>query len=171
MKSSKLGDIRQTASDGVEILRQLGTPGVQETLDKVGKMTVNIKELMEIMNSPGWVKNIENIRKISEDTNNSFSKLEDTFSSIKETGVIEGAKEMMSSVKKTIASFNPQGDAGQELKDMGSTFKEVLYSIKILVDEIRNTVGDSRTSDTIHELQQTVKSVKSSYQTIKKGVK
>jgi hypothetical protein len=31
----KLKDIRDIASDAVEIMRELGTPGVQETLDSV----------------------------------------------------------------------------------------------------------------------------------------
>ena len=34
-KTGKLHDIKQTASDAVEIMRQIGTPGVQESMDKV----------------------------------------------------------------------------------------------------------------------------------------
>lgn len=168
MKSSKLGDIRQTVSDGVEILRQLGTPGVQETLDKVGKMTVNIKEIMETMKSPEWVQNIKNIRKVAEELTNSSSKIENAFMSIKETGLFEGAKDLMSSAKKTMDAFNSDNQTGQEIS---STFKETIYSIKLLVDELRLTIDDSRRSDTIHELQQTVKVGNNVYQTIKKGVK
>lgn len=164
--TSKLGDIKQTASDSVEILRQLGTPRVQETLDKVGKMTITVKEIMQSMESPHWVQNIENIRKITEEMNNASTKMENTIRSVKETGVFESAKDMMDSAKKTIDAFNINGEKGQEMKEMGSTFKEMINSIKLLIDELRAGVVESRT-----DVQQAVKEVKDAYQIVMKGVK
>jgi hypothetical protein len=48
-RQGKLKDIRDTASDAVEILRELGTPGVQESLDKAKEMAIIAKEIMETM--------------------------------------------------------------------------------------------------------------------------
>src|SRR5690349_14020371 len=105
MGSSKLGDIKETASDTVEILRQLGTPGVQETLDKVKSMTVTVKEIMETMKSPEWVQNMENIRKIVDDVDRSSERMENTVRQMKETGVFDEAKTLMQSARKTMNAF------------------------------------------------------------------
>ena len=64
-KTGKLHDIKQTASDAVEIMRQIGTPGVQETMDKVRQTATIAKDVMESLKSPEMVRNKENFRLIS----------------------------------------------------------------------------------------------------------
>ena len=57
-------------------------------------MTITVKEIMQSMESPHWVQNIEYIRKITEEMNNVSTKMENTIRSVKETGVFESAKDM-----------------------------------------------------------------------------
>ena len=65
----KLSDIKETASDAVEIMRELGTPGVQETFDIIREVAITAKEIMETMKAPEWQRNMENIRMISQNFN------------------------------------------------------------------------------------------------------
>jgi hypothetical protein len=169
--TSKLGDIKQTASDAVEILRQLGTPGVQETLDKVGKMTITAKEIMQSMESPQWVQNIDNIRKMTEEMSAASSKMENTVRSMRETGVFESAKSLIDSATKTMDAFSVNGEKGQDMKEMTFAFKEMIQSIKLLLDEVRATVIETRTSGAIHEVQQTAKEVRNAFPIVRKGAK
>lgn len=61
MVGGKLNDIKETVSDAVEIMREIGTPGVQETFDQIREIAIIGKEIMEVMQTPGWQKNLENI--------------------------------------------------------------------------------------------------------------
>ena len=104
-KTSKLHGIKETASDAVEIMRQIGTPGVQESMDKVRETATIAKEIMEALKTPEIVKNIENIRLISENMNEASTKMQNTMNQLKETGVIDEAKELIKSTKSKINSF------------------------------------------------------------------
>src|SRR3989337_2545717 len=131
-KSGKLHDIKETASDAVEIMRQIGTPGVQESLDKVRQTATIAKEIMEALKTPEIVKNIENIRLISENINEAFTKMQNTMKQLKETGVIDEAKELIKSAKSKIDSFGGGGEggiSGHDLRDVTTAVKEMLESI------------------------------------------
>jgi hypothetical protein len=168
---SKLGDIKETASDTVEILRQLGTPGVQETLDKVKSMTVTVKEIMETMKSPEWVQNMENIRRIVDDVNSSSERMENTIREMKETGVFEEAKMFMQSTRKTMDAFGSADGAmkGQEMRDVLVSVREMIQSIRLLTDELKVAAAESRQSGAIKELTEAARDVSSAYSTIKRG--
>ena len=56
-KPSKQHDIKETASDAVEIMRQIGTPEVQESFDKIRETATIAKEIMEALKTPEIVKN------------------------------------------------------------------------------------------------------------------
>jgi hypothetical protein len=169
-KSSKLHDIKETASDAVEIMRQIGTPAVQESMDKVRQTATIAREIMESLKSPEMVKNIENIRIISESMNEASTKMQNTMIQLKETGVIEEAKELIKSAKSKINSFGVSGEgsiSGQDLRDVTTAVKEMLESIKGLVDELKVTVAYSKKSGTIHNIEDSVKEASSIYNTIK----
>lgn len=169
-KSGKLHDIKETASDAVEIMRQIGTPGVQESMDKVRQTATVAKEIMESLKSPEMVKNIENIRLISENMNEASTKMQNTMNQLKETGVIDEAKELIKSAKGKIDSFGGSGEGsitGQDLRDVTTAVKDMLESIKGLVDELKVTVASSKKSGTIHNVEETVKEASSIYNTIR----
>ena len=169
-KTGKLHDIKETASDAVEIMRQIGTPGVQESLDKVRATATIAKEIMESLKTPEMVKNIENIRMISENMKEASTKMQDTMKQLKETGVIEEAKELIKSAKGKIDAFGGSGEgsiSGQDLRDVTTAVKDMLESIKGLVDELKMTVGSSKKSGTIRNIEETVKEASDIYKTVR----
>lgn len=176
--SSKLSDIRDTASDTVEILRQLGTPGVQETLDKAQSMTVTVKEIMETMKSPEWVQNMDNMRRIVEDMSRSSQAIHDTVREMKDTGVFEDLKGLMQSARRTMDSFSSQEEGGgggqgagivrQDLHGMLVALREMLDSIRSLTEELKAAAAESRQSGAISDLKQAATSLSGAYETVAK---
>lgn len=168
-KTGKLHDIKETASDAVEILRQIGTPGVQESMDKVRQTATIAKEIMESLKSPEMVKNIENIRLITDNMNEASTKMQDTMKQLRETGVIDEAKELIKSAKGKINSFGGSsegGISGQDLRDVTKAVKEMLESIRGLADELKITVASSKKSGTIRNIEEAVKEASDTYKTI-----
>ena len=88
-KTSKLHEIKETASDAVEIIRQIGTPGVQESLNKVKETATSVNDIIQSLKTPEMVKNIENFRLISENINEASTKMQSTMQQLHETGVID----------------------------------------------------------------------------------
>lgn len=171
MGTSKLQDIKETASDAVAILRELGTPGVQETLDKVRDTTMVVKEIMETLKTPEWTQNIDNIRRVVEEMNSSSARMDNTVKQLRESGIIDEAKDLVRSTKNTMDSFNAKGGAGgQELREMGMAFKEMLESIRLLMDELRATTVELKKSNTLNKIEQAVTDASNTYKAVKRGV-
>lgn len=167
-KPSKLREIKETASDAAEIMRQIGNPGVIESLNKVKDTAKVVKEIIQDLNTPEMVKNIDNFRKISENMNEASSKMENTMQHLKETGVIYETSELIKSAKGQINSFSDGGaDSinGQDLREVTAASKEMLFSIKDLMNEITMTVASSKKSVTIHNVKDTMKEASEIYQT------
>ena len=101
-KTSKIHDIKQTASNAVEIMRQIGTPGVQDSLNKVKETATIVNEIIQGLKTPEIVKNIENLRLISENMNEASAKMQNTMQQLRETGVIDEATELIKSTKGKI---------------------------------------------------------------------
>ena len=169
-KTGKLHDIKETASDAVEIMRQIGTPGVQESMDKIRQTATIAKEIMESLKSPEMVRNIENIRLITDNMNEASTKMQNTMKQLKETGVIDEAKELIKSAKGKIDSFGGSGEgglSGQDLRDVATSVKEMLESIKGLADELKITVASSKKSGTFRNIEETVKEATGIYNTVR----
>src|SRR5215213_3713141 len=160
-KEGKLHNIKETASDAVAIMRELGTPGVQESFEVIREIAVIAKEIMETMKTPEWQQNMENIRFITENINSVSTRMDKTTTGLKETGVID-AKGLISAVRSKMDSFgggsdsqqSPGGGAragisGQDLKDLSTSFKEMLEAVKALASELRLTVTESKKSGTM----------------------
>lgn len=175
-KGGKLHDIKETASDAVEIMRELGTPGVQETFDKIREVAITAKEIMETMQSPGWVQNMENIRLISQNFNEASARMDNTMKELKQTGVIDEAKELVKTAKEKIGSFSGGTEGGgggmgmQDLKEMTTAVKEMLESIKGLADELKVTVVESKRSGTIRNVEETTRELSDTYKTVKRNI-
>ncbi|MFL6490346.1 MAG: hypothetical protein ACJ70M_02475, partial [Nitrososphaera sp.] len=133
-KEGKLHNIKETASDAVAIMRELGTPGVQESFEVIREIAVIAKEIMETMKTPEWQQNMENIRVISQNINSVSATMDKTTSGLKETGVVDDAKDLIKVVRSKMDSFGGSsisqqsaggagggearaGISGQDLKD------------------------------------------------------
>jgi len=167
-KTSKLHDIKETASDAVEIIRQIGTLGVQDSLNNVKETATMVNEIIQGLQSPEIVKNIENFRLISENLNEASTKMQNTMQQLRETGVIDEATDLIKSAKGKINSFDDGGEGsinGQDLHDVSTATKEMLVSIKDLMIELKVTVASSKKSGTIRNVEETIKDVSDIYKT------
>src|SRR3712207_4093871 len=108
-KEGKLHDIKETASDAVAIMRELGTPGVQESFEVIRETAKIAKEIMETMRTPEWQQNIENFRLISENMNGVSDRMDRTTAGLKETGIIYDTKELINTVRSKVCSFGGSG--------------------------------------------------------------
>lgn len=183
----KWHDIKETASDAVEIMRELGTPGVRESFDVIKEVAVIAKEIMETMKTPEWQQNMENIRLISENMNNASARMDRATKEIKETGVIDDGKVLIKAIKDKVGSIadskgqqtgatatttttsgGGSGISGQDLKDLSTAIKEMLESIKTLVEELKVTVTESKSSGTMHNIKETFRETTEAYGTVKR---
>lgn len=167
-RQGKLKDIRDTASDAVEILRELGTPGVQESLDKAKEMAIIAKEIMETMKTPEWRQNLENIQLISQNINSASTRMGDTMKELRETGVIENAQQLIKTVRSKLDFLGEGATGNQNIQELTVSFKEMLQSVKGLVDELKLVAVDARKSETIQNVQQTIKEASDAYRTVTK---
>ncbi len=185
-KESKLHDIKETASDAVAIMRELGTPGVQESFEVIREVAKIAKEITETMKTPEWQQNIENIRLISENMNTVSARMDKTAAGLKETGIIDDAKGLINTVKSKMDSFGASTDgeqqsaaaaaatgggggiSGQDLKELSTSFKEMMEAIKALASELRLTVVDSKKSGTVHNIEETFREASDTYRVFKR---
>ncbi len=182
-KEGKLHDIKETASDAVAIMRELGTPGVQESFEVIREVAKIAQEIMETMKTPEWQQNMENIRLISENMNTVSARMDKTAAGLKETGIIDDAKGLIKTVKSKTDSFGASADgeqksaaAGggggggisrQDLKELSTSFKEMLEAIKALAGELRLTVADSKKAGTVHNIEETFSEASDTYRIVK----
>ena len=110
-KPSKLHDIKETASDAVKIMRQIGTPGVFQSFSKIKETATIANEIIQVLKSPEVVKNIENFRLISQNMNEASTKMQNTMQQLKETGIIDESAELVKSAKEKINSFGDGDNA------------------------------------------------------------
>jgi len=153
-KTNKLQDIRETASCAAEIMRQIGTPGVLDSLKNVRETTAKVNEIIQGLQSPEMVKNIENFLLISENMNAASTKIQNTMYQLRESGVIDGTSELINSAKSKINSFGSDDSInGQDLRNMSIATKEMFVSIKDLMNELTVTVASTKESITILNVQ------------------
>ncbi len=178
-KEGKLHDIKETASDAVAIMRELGTPGVQESFETIREVAKIAKEITETMKTPEWQKNMENIRLISENMNSVSARMDRTTAGLKETGIIDDTKELINTVRSKVGSFGGDGQqsaaegggrggvSGQDLKELSTSFKEMLEAVKALASELRLTVAESKKSGTVYNIEETFREASDTYRTLK----
>ena len=136
-KTSKLKEIKETVSGAVEIMHQIRSPGVQESFGNIMDTAKVVKEIIEVLKTPEMVKNIENVRLISENMNDVSARMQNTLRHLEEIGVITEAKGLVKSAKNTMDSFS---GSGQDLHEISASIKDMFKSIRVLVDELRVTV-------------------------------
>ena len=133
-KTSKVKEIKETVSCAVEIIRQIKTPSVLESFGKIMDTGVIAKEIIDALKTPEMVKNIENFRIISENINESSTKMQHMLKQLEATGILNETKGLVQSAKSTVDSIS----TNQDLHEMGTSIKDVFKSVKALVDGFRN---------------------------------
>jgi hypothetical protein len=153
----KLKDIKETASDAVEIIKELGSPEVQESLEKIRETAKTAREIMESLKDPAMVTNIENMRKMAESFENTGQRMENTVKELKNSGVLDETREAIRSAKNTIGSVGDSKNIGETM----DAIKEMLRSISGLMEELKLTVAESKKSGTIHNAEEAIRETRS----------
>lgn len=157
MGEGKLSDIKETTSGAAEIMRLLGTPGVRESLDTARDLTATVKEIMEIMRTPEWVRNIENIgRAIEKMPDMSAAPGDGALGDVR--GLVQSAKKVMDRVAQ-----DEGGLKGRDLQELSQAFKEMLQSFKLLADELAAAAAESSRSGSIRDTKDASSSLSSAY--------
>ncbi|HEX7033326.1 MAG TPA: hypothetical protein VF172_10030 [Nitrososphaera sp.] len=156
----KLKDIKETASDAVEIIRELGSPDVQESLEKIREVAKTAREIIESLKDPAMVTNIENIRKMTESIDNTSARMEKITMELKSSGILDETRETIKSAKETISSV---GSGGGNMGETIDAIKEMLRSISGLVDELKITIAESKKDGVIHDAEEAIRETRSAF--------
>ena len=127
----KLKDIKEISSDSVRIITEFGSPGMTESLNTMKQIASVIQETTKSFEDPQMVENIDNMRKTFEGMKDAGDRMKNVFAEVKETGVMDEAKDMADSVKN-MAGYN-----NQNLKELINTFKDTMRSVKSLANELK----------------------------------
>ncbi|MFL6503638.1 MAG: hypothetical protein ACJ70W_08900 [Nitrososphaera sp.] len=157
--TEKLKDVKKTASDAVEIIRELGSPDVQDSLEKIRETAKVGNEIIKSLKEPSMVTNIENIRKTIESVERTSARIESTTMELKSSGVLEEARETIRSAKNTIDSIGDSKNIGETM----DALKEMLRSIAALVDELKLIVVDSKESGTIRNIEEAIRETRNAF--------
>jgi predicted nucleic acid-binding Zn-ribbon protein len=157
--AEKLKDIKKTTSDAVAIIRELGSPDVQNSLEKIRDAAKAGNEIIKSLKEPSMVTNIENIRKTTESFERTSAKLEKVTMELKNSGVLDETREAIKSARNTISSV---GDS-KNISETMDALKEMLRSISALVDELRLTVFESKQSGTIHNIEEAIRETRNTF--------
>ncbi|MCE9652646.1 MAG: hypothetical protein K8Q89_06280 [Nitrosarchaeum sp.] len=163
-KKSKLAEIRATAFDVTVIMKQIGTPGFLESLTSIKDTVSQVNEIIQSLQTPEMVKNIENFRILSENFNDSATKMQSTVNVLKESGIIDKTVSLVDSAKSKIDSFDTQGSQG--INGVIVSSQEMITSITGLVNEITQTVSYSKRSTIVENIQETIHGASEIYHTI-----
>jgi uncharacterized protein YoxC len=155
--AEKLKDIKETASDAVEIIRELGSPDVQESLEKIREVVKAAREIIESLKDPAMVANIENMRKTVESVDSTSARLERITMEMKNSGVLDETRETIKSAKTVISSVGDGKNVGETM----DAIKEMLHSISALVDELKLTVASSMKEGVIHDAEEAIRETRS----------
>lgn len=139
----KLKDIKETASNAVDIIAEFGTPQTIESLDKIKETAKTAQHIMEIFKDPEMVKSIENIRLTSEAINSAGDKVKKVASELNATGIIDETKETAKSIKNKLDYFGGNSNNNQNLHELATALKDTVQSLRHLADELKATVRSS----------------------------
>lgn len=167
MGDGKLRDIKETASDAVEILRQLRTQEVRESLDKAREISATVKDIVETMKTPEWVQNIENVRKLAEEMKSSSASMDSNIKAMRENGAFDDLKGLVKSTKNVMDALGKEdgGIKARDLQELSVAFKETLQSLKVLMDELTVVAAESKRSGTLRNTRDAATSLSNAYKT------
>ena len=157
--AEKLKDIKKTTSDAVEIIRELGSPDVQNSLEKIRDTAKVGNEIIKSLGEPAMVTNIENIRKTTESFEKSTARIQMVTMELKNSGVLDETRETIKSAKNTISSVGDSKNIGETM----DALKEMLRAISELVDELKLVVLESKGSGTIRNIEETIHDTRTTF--------
>ena len=90
--------------------------------------------------------------------NAASTKIQNTMNHLQETGIISRTSDLISSAKSQMDSFgNEDGINGQDLRNMSIATRDMFVSIRELMSELTITVAAAKNSETLFNVQDTIK--------------
>ena len=157
--TERLKDIKETTSDAVEIIRELGSPEMQESLEKIRDTAKVGSDIINSLKDPAMVTNIENIRKMAESFENSSVRIERVTMELKNSGILDETRETIKSAKNTISSVGDSKNVGETM----DAIKDMLRSISALVDELKLIAMESKEAGTVHNMQEAIRETRNAF--------
>ncbi|MEO9308098.1 MAG: hypothetical protein ABI342_07290 [Nitrososphaera sp.] len=134
-KAGKIREIKDTVTGAVEIMKQIRAPEMQDSLGKIMTTGTIVKQIIEDLKTPEMVKNIENLRVITENINEASTKIQDTVKMLDESGMIQETRIMVKSAKNIM---NLVGVASKDVKEVNTAVKTIFRSVQILVSDLKH---------------------------------
>lgn len=160
--ADKLKEIKDTTSDAVSIIRELGSSDVQESLTKILETAKAASEIVNNFKTAEFVKNIENIRLTAESVQNSSMKMENAVIEMKRTGIFDETRETIRSLNRALDTVGDDKGFGE----MRDTFKGTLISIRELIDELKAALATSKASGTVRNARDALSGASEVYKKI-----
>ena len=136
----RLSDIKETASDAVEIIRELRNPEVKNTLQQVKETATSVKEIVELLKEPEIVKNIENIRLATDSLSSMSANFQSAIGALNKSGVLSEVALAAKSAKVGISALTTSNEGLETIH----AIKEMIISVRALVDELSILVASAQ---------------------------
>jgi cell fate (sporulation/competence/biofilm development) regulator YmcA (YheA/YmcA/DUF963 family) len=138
----RLKDITKAPAKAIKRLTELGSPGMMESLEKIKEIATTIEEIEDSLKAPPMLKNIENMNLTSEAMQNVAENIRNIRSELDATGIIEEARNT-STIVGVNSTFN---NKIQNLKDLATSCKDIVRSVKELTNELNLDTNKSAQS-------------------------
>ncbi len=138
----RLKDITKAPAKAIKRLTELGSPGMMESLEKIKEIATTIEEIEDSLKTPPMLKNIENMNLTSEAMQNVAENIRNIRSELDATGIIEEARNT-STIVGVNSTFN---NKIQNLKDLATSCKDIVRSVKELTNELNLDTNKSAQS-------------------------
>jgi methyl-accepting chemotaxis protein len=129
----KLKDVKEISSDGIRLITEFGSRGMTESLNKIKEIASTVQEITDSLEDPQMVSNIKSMRSTFEAVQDTGDRMKNVLEHVKETGIIDEAKNTARSVRNKTDSIN----SDQNLKELIILFKDTVRSVKSLANELR----------------------------------
>jgi DNA repair ATPase RecN len=129
----KLKDVKEISSDGIRLITEFGSWGMTESLNKIKEIASTVQEITDSLEDPQMVSNIKSMRSTFEAVQDTGDRMKNVLEHVKETGIIDEAKNTARSVRNKTDSIN----SDQNLKELIILFKDTVRSVKSLANELR----------------------------------
>jgi hypothetical protein len=127
-------DIKKISSDAVALITEFGSPEMTESLDIIKEITVAAQGIMESLEHPLIVNNLENIRLSTTYMKAARNSLKNVSNQLAETGIIDEAKNTLNSISK-INHVNSE----QNINELIMSVKDTLRSVQGFTAELKSS--------------------------------
>ena len=88
---------------------------------------------------------------------------------LEKTGVIGDTQQLVKTARAKLDFIGEAGIGSQDLGELSTSFKEMLQSIRGLIDEVKIVVEESKKSTTLRNVEQTIREASDTYRAVKKA--